>query len=158
MWDLSSPTRVRIRALCSGSTVLTTGPPGKSLVPILQMRKLSPSMPETWLNPHSQERSNWNNIPGVWESILTTTQCTLSLWTTSLLCSGLYVLLPALCMPEQAGLAVLGQILWLGPWGPKRPVILYHWWQRWKASLCVGWGEGSHHWCRGWGQWERPCL
>ena len=30
MWDLSSQTRDRTRAPCSGSTVLTTGPPGKS--------------------------------------------------------------------------------------------------------------------------------
>ena len=30
MWDLNSPTRDRTHALCIGSAVLTTGPPGKS--------------------------------------------------------------------------------------------------------------------------------
>ena len=34
MWDLGSQTRNRTCSLCTGSTVLTTGPPGKSFLKI----------------------------------------------------------------------------------------------------------------------------
>ena len=58
MWDLSSPTRDRTRDPCNESTVLTTGPPGKSqdgynfkkgkdhvLVRICFLKKLNTELP-----------------------------------------------------------------------------------------------------------------
>ena len=40
MWDLSSPTRDQTHAPCSGSAVLTTKPPGKSLDLLLNSQEL----------------------------------------------------------------------------------------------------------------------
>ena len=48
MQDLSSPTRDQTHALSSESTVLTTGPPGKSLVVINLNGNAPGSWPRHW--------------------------------------------------------------------------------------------------------------